>query len=152
MTERRRDVPGRPLRDANEHLVLDPVRPRVAAAMLGRTFILRCPRCGGGPVLTHWWKLRERCGSCGQLLERGERDYFVGAMMFNLALAEGVFTIIFVSALVAYWPNVNWDALQIVLPLGMLLAPVLLYPMSKLLWLAFDLMLRPDRAATAPRP
>lgn len=145
----RSDPADRPLRDGNEHLVIDPVKPRVAAAMLGRACLVRCPRCGRGPVLQHWWKLRDTCGSCHQLLERGERDYFVGAMMFNLAAAELLFTVIFVSALVASWPNVNWGVLQIALPVGMVLAPVLLYPVSKLLWLAFDLMLRPDRAAGA---
>jgi hypothetical protein len=84
------------------------------------------------------------------LLERGERDYFVGAMMFNLALAELIFTVGFVSIVVASWPRVSWDVLQVVLPAGMVLAPILLYPVSKLFWLAFDLMLRPDRAGTSP--
>ncbi len=142
--------PKNPLRDGNEHLVLDPVRPRMAFTMLGRACMVRCPKCGRGPVLQHWLRLRERCGSCQQLLERGERDYFVGAMMFNLALAEILFTVAFVTTLVAMWPNVNWDVLQVILPAGMVVTPVLLYPVSKLLWLAFDLMLRPDSAPAAP--
>ena len=153
MTSRRAAPYERPLRDGNEHLVLDPVPPRVALSMLGRACLLRCPNCARGPVLQHWWRLRVRCGSCQQLLERGERDYFVGAMMFNLALAELLFTAVFVTALVASWPRVNWNLLQVVLPAGMVLAPILMYPVSKLLWLAFDLMLRPDRPdrpATAP--
>lgn len=137
--------PASPIRDANEHLVIDPVRPGVALAMAGRALSLRCPRCGGGPVLQHWWRLRERCGACDRLLERGERDYFVGGMMFNLALAEGLFTVGFVTWLVTSWPRVNWTALQVAAPLGMLVSPIVLYPVSKLLWLAFDLMLRPDR-------
>lgn len=71
-------------------------------------------------------------------------------MMFNLALAELAFTAGFVAALVASWPRVNWDVLQIALPAGMVLSPILMYPISKLLWLAFDLMLRPDRAGVTP--
>ena len=152
MTQRRPAPPLLPLRDGNEHLVINPVRPRLALKMLARACVLRCPNCGRGPVLVNWWRLRDRCGSCQQLLERGERDYFVGAMMFNLALAELLFTAGFVTALAASWPAVNWGVLQIGLPMGMVLAPILIYPISMLLWLAFDLMLRPDRGGAAPSP
>jgi hypothetical protein len=87
--------------------------------------------------------MRERCGRCGAPLERGEADYFIGAMMFNVALAEGLFAILFAGFLWLRWPEVPWDTIQVVAPLGMLLAPVVLYPVSKLVWLAFDLALRP---------
>ncbi|MBV6520225.1 MAG: hypothetical protein MNPFHGCM_00330 [Gemmatimonadaceae bacterium] len=67
--------------------------------------------------------------------------------MFNLAVAELLFTVVLVVVLVTSWPNVDWEVLQVGLPVGMVLAPVIFYPVSKLLWLAFDLMLRPNRAA-----
>jgi hypothetical protein len=80
-------------------------------------------------------------------LERGEQDYFIGAMLFNLVLSELLFAGIFVAVLVVRWPAVPWDAIEVVAPLGMAAAPFVLYPVSKLLWLALDLLFRPDRQA-----
>jgi hypothetical protein len=48
---------------------------------------------------------------------------------------------------VLLWPTVPWDGIAIGAPLGMAVAPVLLYPVSKLLWLAVDLGFRPERDA-----
>ena len=111
--------------------------------VLGRAARLRCPYCAGGPVLRHWFKMRDRCGNCGLAIERGERDYFIGSMMFNLAVAETLFAIVFVAILVVGWPNVPWDTLEWAAPGGMLAAPFLLFPFSKLAWLGFDILLRP---------
>ena len=117
--------------------------PKRAAMLFGRALLLRCPNCGRGPVLKNWLKLRERCGTCGLRLERGEHDYFTGSMLFNFILSSLVFLGALVVIMVAAWPNVPWDALQIVLPVLMLGAPIAFFPFSKLTWLAFDLMLRP---------
>ena len=114
-----------------------------AFTVIGRAARLRCPHCGGGPVLRHWLKVRERCGNCGLAIERGERDYFIGSMMFNLAVAETLFAIVFVSILVISWPNVPWDTLEWAAPAGMLAGPFALFPFSKLAWLGFDILLRP---------
>src|ERR1044071_10291637 len=91
--------------------------------VLGRAARLRCPHCGRGPVMKHWFKMRERCGNCGLPIERGERDYFIGSMMFNLAVAELVFAVMFVAILIGMWPNVPWDTLQWAGPLGAAVSP-----------------------------
>lgn len=91
--------------------------------------------------------MRERCGRCGRDLERGEHDYFIGSMMWNLVLSEFLFITGFVVTLAWRWPNVPWDAIEIAAPLGMAAAPALLFPVSKLIWFAFDLILRPERTA-----
>ena len=111
--------------------------------VLWRAARLRCPNCGGGPVLRHWLKMRERCGTCGLAIERGERDYFIGSMMFNLVVSEMLFAAVLVATLVIAWPNVPWDTLQWAAPLGIGVAPFVLFPFSKLLWLGFDILLRP---------
>ncbi len=111
--------------------------------VFGSAARLKCPNCGRGPVLRHWFKMRERCGNCGLAIERGERDYFIGSMMFNLAVSETLFAIVFVSALVSTWPNVPWDTLEWAAPVGMLAAPFVLFPFSKLAWLGFDILVRP---------
>lgn len=111
--------------------------------LFARALTLRCPHCGGRGVLASWFKLTRACPRCGLRLERGESDYFLGGMMFNIALAEGAFVILLITTLVVTWPRVPWTLLEFGAPAAMLLAPVILYPFSKLVWLAFDLMLRP---------
>ena len=117
--------------------------PRQAARLLGRGLMLRCPNCGGGPVLKHWLKLHVRCGECGLRLERGEHDYFMGSMLLNYCLAGVLLIATLYVVLVASWPEVPWTALQYGGPLAMLAMPVLLFPFSKLLWLAADIIMRP---------
>ncbi len=63
--------------------------------------------------------------------------------MFNIALAEGVFVIVLITTLAVTWPRVPWTLLQWGAPAAMVLAPIILYPFSRLVWLAFDLTLRP---------
>ena len=116
---------------------------RQTARLFGRALLLRCPNCGRGPVLEHWLKLRVRCGTCGLRLQRGEHDYFVGSMMILFVLAGSLLLGVLVVTLVVAWPDVPWDLLQNGLPILMLIALPALFPFSKLLWLAFDLMLRP---------
>src|SRR5574338_1612277 len=85
---------------------------RRVLVVLGRAARLRCPNCGGGPVLRHWFQMRDRCGTCGLAIERGERDYFIGSMMFNLVVSELLFAVIFVTTLIVMWPDVPWDTLE----------------------------------------
>ena len=87
------------------------------------------------------------CPTCGQVFERGESsDFFIGAYLINLVVAE-------LSAMVAaagMWFtlgsrvsfNVLWAA-SMLLAIGM---PIVFYPFSRELWLAFDLHFRPSEA------
>lgn len=134
-------MPNRDEMDSETGLQL----PTVADAVrrFGRAFLLRCPNCGGGPILKHWLKLRVRCGNCGLRTERGEHDYFMGSLMLNYGMTGGLLLVAIAVTLVTQWPDVPWDAMQWVGPIAMIVLPFVLFPFSKLLWLAFDLMLRP---------
>jgi uncharacterized protein (DUF983 family) len=116
---------------------------RRAATLFVRALALRCPNCGGRGLLLSWFKLSSACPRCGLRPERGESDYFLGGMMFNIVLAEAVFVLLLIGTLALTWPRVPWSFLQYGAPAAMLLAPIALYPFSRLVWLAFDLTLRP---------
>jgi hypothetical protein len=90
-----------------------------------------------------WGAVRERCAACGFRFERSDDRYFAGAMLVNLISAELLFAIGFVAAILLTWPAVPWDALTYGGAAGMLLLPLLFYPVSKVLWLALDVLLRP---------
>jgi uncharacterized protein (DUF983 family) len=116
-----------------------------ATLLLSRALRLRCPACGAGGLFASWFSMRPVCLGCGLVLER-EQGYFLGAVMFNLVAAELLFAGGLVAVLLVSWPNPPWDALWIGSMVGMVAAPLLLYPFSKTLWLAFDLLFRPVQA------
>jgi uncharacterized protein (DUF983 family) len=116
---------------------------RDAARRFGRALLLRCPNCGGGPIVKNWLKLHVRCGNCGIRTERGEHDYFMGSMMLNFVMTGTILLVAIAVTLVTRWPDVPWDTLQWVGPAAMIVLPFVLFPWSKLVWLAFDIMLRP---------
>jgi uncharacterized protein (DUF983 family) len=110
--------------------------------LFGRAFILRCPHCGKGPVLQHWLKLRVKCGSCELRLQRGEHDSFTGSM-FILFTLVGLVGYAILAITMAATEVTPWDLLENGLPVLVLVELLLFFPFAKLLWLAFDLMLRP---------
>jgi uncharacterized protein (DUF983 family) len=111
--------------------------------MFGRALRLRCPNCGGGPLLESWLRPRSRCPSCGLPLERGEEGYQVGSYMFNIIASELLFAAVFIGLIWLTWPAVPWTALQIGGVIMMVIAPFAFFPFSKTLFLAFDLVFRP---------
>lgn len=119
-------------------------RKQTALRMLARAALVRCPRCGTSGQFVSWFRLRERCEGCGLALERGEQhDYWIGGMMFNIVLAEMLAVFVVGGVILVTWPGVPWTAVRIGAIALMIAAPFVLYPMSRLMWLAFDLIFRP---------
>ena len=119
-------------------------RARDVARDFSRAVLLRCPNCGGRKILKNWFTLKPRCTRCGIRLDRGEADdYFLGGMFFNIVLAEILFAIVLLVVVITMWPNVPWDGVEYSLIIAMVAAPIVLYPVSRLMWLALDLLLRP---------
>ena len=90
-----------------------------------------------------WFRMRSQCEVCGLAFERGEEGYQVGSYMFNIVAAELVFAALFVAIMLATWPSPPWDLLQYGGIALMVVAPFVLFPFTKLLFLAFDLIFRP---------
>jgi uncharacterized protein (DUF983 family) len=114
-----------------------------ALRIVWRAARLRCPNCGSGGILDGWFKLKHRCPTCGLVLDRGESDYFLGAYTVNLVAVELLVTGVLVAVGMATAPDVPWTlltwggaALALVVAIGC-------YPLTKVLWLAFDIILRP---------
>jgi uncharacterized protein (DUF983 family) len=108
-----------------------------------RASILRCPNCGGRPIFSRWFAMRERCPVCRMRFARGEEGYIVGAYMFNMVAAELIFAAIFLAILLYTWPEPPWNLLLYGGVALMVIVPFLFYPFSKTLFLAFDLLFRP---------
>jgi uncharacterized protein (DUF983 family) len=108
-----------------------------------RALRLRCPHCGGGPIFTSWSRLLPVCPVCGLGLERGEQGYWLGAYFFNLMAVEAVFSVWVAGFLLVTWPDPPWGWFQLSTAALMVVFPVLFFPYSKTLFLAFDLLMRP---------
>jgi uncharacterized protein (DUF983 family) len=107
--------------------------------------LLRCPNCGTGGVTRRWVEVRPTCPRCHLRLDRGEVDYWLGAMMFNLIGAELLFAGGVLAVLLLTWPDPPWDALLWGGIPVLVVFPIATYPLSKLLWLTVDLQFRPLR-------
>ncbi len=111
--------------------------------MYARALRRHCPLCGGHPLFQGWLRMRDRCPDCGIRMRRGEDGYTLGALWFNLFLAELITTTSLVVTLVRTWPSPPWDLLQVIGPVEAILMPLLVWPFARTLFLAFDLGFRP---------
>jgi uncharacterized protein (DUF983 family) len=129
-----------------------PRRPRVtfeelslarAAKLLSRGLRLRCPNCGEGRLREGWLKLKFKCPVCGLRADRGEEDFFLGGMMWNIVFSEGalLFTGLLIGVLT--WPDVPWTTMQWSGVALMVIVPFVFYPFSLGFWLANDIWIRP---------
>lgn len=85
----------------------------------------------------------DRCPRCGLEFERQEPGYIVGAYMLNIAAAELIVVGAGIAVVAATWPDPPWDLLMYGGAALALLMPLVFYPVSKTLFLALDLAIRP---------
>lgn len=113
--------------------------------LLARGFARRCPMCGAHDLFPSWFAMRDRCPGCGLRTDRGEHDFWAGAWMLNLVGAETLFALLLAAGVIVVWPDVPWRVVTWIGVSGMLVLPLLLYPVSRTLWLAIDLSVQPAR-------
>jgi hypothetical protein len=88
--------------------------------------------------------MQDHCPGCGLALERGESsDFWIGAYVFNLAGGELLAIGIPVIWVIASSPNPPWGRIQALAIVLAVVMPLLLFPFSRTLWLAWDLSFRP---------
>ncbi|MEO6878871.1 MAG: DUF983 domain-containing protein [Gemmatimonadaceae bacterium] len=110
-----------------------------------RALLLRCPRCGGKGVLRSWLKMKEHCPTCGLVLERGESaDFWMGAYVFNLAIGEVIAIGVPILWMILSAPQQPWTQIEIVAIILCIGLPFAFFPISRTLWLAWDLSFRPS--------
>ena len=114
-----------------------------AMKLYGRALRLRCPHCGEGRIKGSWMKMRRVCPACGLRTDRGEEDFFLGAMMANMVLSEFLVVLAAIAYIVVRYPDVPWDAVGWMALALAVVAPFLFYPFGHSVWLASDILIRP---------
>lgn len=121
-----------------------PGPPRASRA-LARGTVKRCPRCGGGRLFDGWFRLKERCPTCGYRFKR-EEGFFTGVFLVNFATALALMWVFLIAYFVwraaADSDGPLWPALAASLGIA-LLTPVVFYPFATTIWAALDLLMRP---------
>lgn len=95
---------------------------------------------------------RSECPKCRLRLDRGEKDFFIGAYTINLIVAELIVFFGGIGTMVVTWPDVPWTALTWTMVALMVISPIVLYPFSRQLWLATDLIFRPAEPSDFAAP
>jgi len=78
-------------------------------------------------------------------LTRGEPDHFLGGYVINLGIAEGVAATLWIVLLTATWPDPSWVLMQWAAAVLVVVMPLLLYPFTRVVFLAVDLIAQPHR-------
>lgn len=105
----------------------------------------RCGRCGGRRLFDGWFRLKERCPTCGYTFRR-EEGFIAGVYLLNFGVTEGLLWVS-VMAYVLWRAGTGsrgalWPVLLVCLGLAVV-APVVCYPFAASTWAALDLVLRP---------
>jgi len=98
-----------------------------------------CPICGNRKIFSTYFKLKESCPRCAYVFSR-EDGYWVGAIIMNTAVTEGLFLLLFIVSIIAMAPDIDWMVLLAIGVATNLVFPVIFYPFSKTIWMAFDLV------------
>ena len=87
----------------------------------------------------------ERCPRCGMRFER-EEGFFLGAYVVNFAVTEGLLLVLLMAyVLVQANASDGVPVLPVVLATvsAAVLMPLLFYPVSRTIWVAVELVMRP---------
>lgn len=124
---------------------LSPLRVLFRGATMG------CGVCGRRRGLfERWVVMAERCPRCNLRFERSE-GHFVGAVGINTLITFALLLVGLIAFFVVTYPDIPAGAWVFAAVPVLALVPVLTYPMSKTLWTAIDLIMRPlEKGEAAP--
>jgi uncharacterized protein (DUF983 family) len=109
--------------------------PRTILAKLGRCLKLQCPACGRASIVERPFQLKHRCTACGVIFKR-EEGFFVGAIMANVIVTEGVILVVYFLCLLL--TNLGEQKMLTVLFVVGVTFPLAFYHHSWSLWLGID--------------
>jgi uncharacterized protein (DUF983 family) len=115
--------------------------------MAVRAAMLRCPWCGSRRTfLRGWFRRHPRCRTCGIAWSR-EVGFELGAVTISTILTFGAIAVCMAVGFVATAPDIPVLPLMLAIGAVGVVVPVVAYPFSYTLWLAFDLAVHPPEAA-----
>lgn len=109
--------------------------------MLSRGVRRKCPPCGSGKLFRRWVTMVDDCPRCGYHFER-EEGFFLGAIVVSVIVTELVIVAVIAVGFALTLPDAPVGALAIGGGVLAGLTPLVIYPFSKTIWTAVDLIMR----------
>jgi uncharacterized protein (DUF983 family) len=116
--------------------------PLTVPRVLARGILRRCPLCGSFDVFESYFRMRPRCPRCNLSLDRVE-GHWIGALGMNTIVSFGMLGLTLVVGLVLTWPDPPAIPLLVACVTVAIVVPILFFPVSRTLWSAIDLAMRP---------
>jgi uncharacterized protein (DUF983 family) len=102
----------------------------------------RCPLCSSTDCFETFFRIRPRCPRCNLALERVE-GHWIGALGMNTVVSFGALLLTLVGGLALTWPEPQAVPLLIACVTVAVVVSILFFPISRTLWSAIDLAMRP---------
>lgn len=115
---------------------------------IARGLLRRCVRCGHSGAFAGYFRLRERCPTCG-FRPAAEAGFFLGVWVLNFAVSEGLLFLTLIAYVVAMGATGGTVPVVPVLAVGGVVAlgaPIVFYPFAAGTWAAAELIMHPARA------
>lgn len=104
---------------------------------------LRCPWCSSRRTfLRGWFRRYDRCRTCG-IAWRREEGFELGAVTMNTFVTFGTLAVAMAVGFVLTAPDIPVLPFVVGLSSIALLMPIVIYPFTYTMWLAFDLAVHP---------
>jgi uncharacterized protein (DUF983 family) len=121
--------------------VEDP-KPLTPSRVVRRGLLRRCPLCGRTGIFRSWFRQADRCPHCNYPTTRVE-DQWIGALGINTMVS---FTLLVAAIGIGFAVTYPDPPVGVILAIAVVIAavfPVVFYPISRSLWSAIDLAMRP---------
>jgi uncharacterized protein (DUF983 family) len=115
------------------------------AVMVGRGLRKRCSRCGTKVRFRRYFKLPERCGSCGYKFDR-EEGFFTGVYLVNYGLTAAVLVLSIFGFILYTVATDGGGSTVVFLGIGFVIAialPIWFYPRAATIWASLNMLMHP---------
>jgi uncharacterized protein (DUF983 family) len=114
--------------------------------MMFRAVRLRCPWCASRRTFVRgWFGRHDRCRTCG-IRWRREEWFELGAVIMNTFATFIMLTVFMVIGFVRTSPDIPVLPFVLGLAVVAVVVPIVIYPFTYTMWLAFDLAVHPPEA------
>lgn len=116
--------------------------PLTVGRLFGRALLRHCPVCGGKGIFRRWLQMADNCPTCGFRFERIE-GHWLGSLAVNTVINAFLVILVLVVGFALTFDDPSIPLL-LTLTVGVaILGPLVLFPYTRTLWTAFDLLARP---------
>lgn len=113
-----------------------------AGVLVRRGLRRRCPVCGGGRLFRTWVRMVPACPGCGLVFARIP-GHWLGSWFLNICVVQFAVLGALTVGVGVTWPDPPVPTIAAITALAAVLTPLAFFPVSRTLWTAIDLIMRP---------